>query len=90
MCGGDASIRIERADNGYMIDAYTPGSEGKPGKHARMVASSPEQVMTLARPHLSKIGKKGRREGRGEDAAPSVQYGKSPEKKGRKRGATKR
>jgi hypothetical protein len=64
MCGDEGSVRIEPADNGFMVNAYTPGGEGKPGKHRRMVATSPEHAMRLAMPHLRKVGKKGRK-GRG-------------------------
>jgi hypothetical protein len=63
MCGGEASIRIERADNGFLIDAYSPGNDG-PGEHKRIVASSPEEAMKLARPLLAKVGKKKGRKGR--------------------------
>jgi len=58
MCGGEGSVRIEPAENGFTIDAYTPGAEGKPGNHRKMIASSPEHAVSLLRPHLAKIGKK--------------------------------
>jgi hypothetical protein len=64
MCGGEGRVSIESADNGFLIDAYTPGGEGRPGKHRRVVATSPEHAMRLAMPHLRKVGKKAKR-GRG-------------------------
>lgn len=58
MCGGEGSVRIDPAENGFTIDTYTLGGEGKPGSHRKMIASSPEHAVSLLRPHLAKIGKK--------------------------------
>lgn len=63
MCGGESSIRIEPAENGLVIEHYVPGGEHGPGKHRKMIASSPEHAMAVLKPHLAKIGKKkGRKE----------------------------
>jgi len=72
MCGGEGSVRIEPAENGFTIDSYTPGAEGKPGNHRKMIASSPEHAVSLLRPHLAKIGKKKGRRGSEVRHAPAA------------------
>jgi hypothetical protein len=76
MCGSDERISVERVGNGYTIDAYKPGGEGKPGKHHRSVATSPEHVMKTIGTHLGK-GKK--RKG-----AVMLSEGESPKGEGKK------
>lgn len=62
MCGGEGHVRIEPAENGLVIEHYEPGGDHGPGKHRKMIASSPEHAMAVLKPHLAKIGKKkGRR-----------------------------
>lgn len=58
MCGEEPMVRIERAHNGFIVDAYTPGDRDKPGEHRRQVATSAHHALSLARPHLAKVGKK--------------------------------
>lgn len=81
MCGGEGSVRIEPAENGFTIDSYTPGELGKPGSHRKMIASSPEHAVTLLRPHLAKIGKKPGVRGYQVQARTSTRK-RSPRKKG--------
>ena len=88
MCGSDERISVERVGNGYTIDAYKPGGEGKPGKHHRSVATSPEHVMKTIGTHLGTGGKK-RKGGlsvMSEDAGPKA-VGKT---KGRRKGAARK
>jgi hypothetical protein len=59
MCGSDERISVERVGNGYTIDACKPGGEGKPRKHHRSVATSPEHVMKTIGTHLGKGKRKG-------------------------------
>jgi hypothetical protein len=83
MCGEDSSVRIKRVGNGFTIDAYTPGSKGKPGEHKESVATKPEHVLRAVAAHI------GKRKGKAflsESDAP-VKLGKKPR---RKRGAMKR
>ena len=59
MCGGESNIRIERAGNGFVIDAYEPSASGdRPGVHSKHVATSPEHVVHIVKRHLSKKGRK--------------------------------
>lgn len=88
MCGSDGNIRIEPAENGMTIDAYTPGNEGRPGNHRRLVAANADHALKLLKPHLAKIGKKSKRgKGRVELVGDGPAQG-SP--KGRKRTARKK
>lgn len=61
MCGGEGNLRIEPTENGFVIDAYTPGGMDKPSKHRRMVATSHEQALKLAAPHLKSMARKGKK-----------------------------
>lgn len=66
MCGGEGSLRIEPTENGFVIDAYTPGSDepGKayrPGQHRRLIATTHEQALKLSAPHLKGIAKKSKK-----------------------------
>jgi hypothetical protein len=58
MCGGEGSLRIEPAENGFTIEAYTPGGMDRPGKHKRHVATTAEQAVKIAHTHLKSMGKK--------------------------------
>lgn len=90
MCGSDGNIRIEPAENGMTIDAYTPGKDG-PGQHRRLVAANADHALRLLKPHLAKIGKKAGR-GRGKGRGGHVELvgdGPAPAK-GRKRTARKK
>ena len=70
MCGGEESIRIERADNGYTVDAYVPGGKDKLGKHKRRVAMNEAHVLRTVGKHLgSSKGRKGLRVMGGDNAA---------------------
>lgn len=86
MCGGDGSIRIEPAENGFSIDSYTPGNGDKPGRHKKLIASTPQEVAKLLIPHLAKARTRGTRVSGGE-APMSLQSGKT---RGKKKGAGKR
>lgn len=79
MCGGEGSLRIEPAENGFTIEAYTPGGPDRPGKHKRHVATSPEQALKIAAPHLKGMAKKGKKSPKQvELKAPAI---KAPERK---------
>lgn len=90
MCGGEGSIRIEPAENGYTVEAYIPEGKDTPGKHKRLVATTEDGALAAAGKHLRNL--KGRRAGTrmmgGEIAASP-----GPKKKGggkKKRMAVKR
>ena len=58
MCGGEGSLRIEPADNGYIVHAYTPGKGEKPGVHHDLIASDHGHALRLAAPHVKAMGKR--------------------------------
>ena len=77
MCGGEHSIRIERAGNGFVIDAYEPSSKGdRPGQHKKHVATNAEGVVHIVKKHLGR--------GKVKEAASKVKVGRK--KLARKRG----
>jgi hypothetical protein len=88
MCGSDERISIERVGNGYTIDAYKPGGEGKPGKHHRSVATSPQHVMKTIGTHLGKGGKK--RRGGGMVMLSEGDSASRPSKKMKRKGAARK
>ena len=70
MCGGESNILIERAGNGFVIDAYEPSTGGdRPGEHIKHVTTSPEHVVHIVKKHLSK---KARKEKHGKSSLKSV------------------
>lgn len=79
MCGGEGSLRIEPAENGFTIEAYTPGGMDRPGRHKRHVATSPEQALKIAAPHLKNMAKKGKKTPKQVEVKASA--AKSPEYK---------
>lgn len=54
MCGESPSIRIERTDNGFVVDAYSPGGRDTPGRHSRSVATKDAHVLHIVKKHLKK------------------------------------
>lgn len=52
MCGGESRVSIEKMDNGYVVDSYSPGNGDKPGEHKRSVATKPEHVLKIVHGHL--------------------------------------
>lgn len=82
MCGGEGSIRIEPAENGFTIEAYVPGGKDKPGRHKRMVATTEDGALAAAGKHLRSMkGRRGIRVMGGEAAEPGPKKKSSGRKK---------
>lgn len=90
MCGGEGSVRIEPADNGYIVHAYTPGKGDKPGRHHDLVASDHGHAMRLAAPHVKSMKKRGGHDKLTVEGAHLGSKGKPTSKRGRKKHPRKR